>query len=108
MKLIKSRDGTFKCECRVDFVITHNGDVECASCGQVAGRLTDNPSLRISQDTTDLSDHQINEQIQFNNNILHYLESSLEATMISDSDRKTIKDLKSNIRKLKRLQYTKR
>lgn len=38
-KLIKCRDGTMKCECRADFVIVHNGDVECASCGVAYGNI---------------------------------------------------------------------
>lgn len=106
MKLIKARDGTLKCECRVDFVIVHNGNVECSSCGRVAGSLSDTSDIRIAKDTTDLSDSEITEQIQFNNDLLHYLDASLAGTMISKHDKEMVKRLKLNIRALKRIQQT--
>lgn len=106
VKLIKSRDGTFKCECRVDFVIVHNGNVECSSCGSVAGRLSDVSDIRITKDTTDLSDSEIIKQIQFNNDLLHYLDVSLAGTMVSNHDKEMVKRLKRNIRDLKRIQPT--
>ncbi len=95
--LIKSRDGTMKCECRYDFVILHNSEVQCSSCGQSYGFLSTDKNLKIIEDETDLTDKHVVKIIQSQNDILFQVESMIDNTMITSGDRAIITQIKQGI-----------